>query len=115
MKKRDEKRLREIADQLTGIRDELIAIVDALDTAKPAAAGYVVRVGDACFVVEWDAKIWKNRDKDDREWGRIARRTPYVFATRKDAEKCVKAWREVEDTPREVYAIEEYDPAAWNR
>jgi hypothetical protein len=113
MKKRDEKRLREIVDQLTDIRDELVAILGALDDK---GTGYVVRVdGSPRCVTFWDAKVWKNRDTDDRDWGVIGHGVPYVFASRKDAQQCINAWHEVDDGMREEYVIEEYDPAPWNR
>lgn len=111
--KRRRKQLREIVDQLTDIRDELVAILGALDDK---GSGYVVRVdGSARRVTFWDAEVWKHRDTDERDWGAIGHGTPYVFASRKDAQRCIDAWHEVDDGMREEYVIEEYDPAPWNR
>lgn len=111
--KRQRKQLREIVDRLGAVRDELAAIADALADKK---TGYAVRVdGSPRCVTFWDAKVWKHRDTDDRDWGVIGHGVPHVFTSRKDAQRCIDAWHEVDDGPREEFVIEEYDPAPWNR
>ena len=115
------KKVRQAIARLKGIRDELQAILDALeeDDAKPVSTGFVVVLEDSpCRVISWSTAIWKNRDNDPRNWRGIdAFGLPHVFATAEDAQLCVRAWHEVTDNegePRQKLRVIPYDPAAWN-
>jgi hypothetical protein len=76
--------------------DEILCELNESEDGDSEPRGFLVVVADSPRrVAFWSKKDWENQGQIGREWGVInSYDPPFIFATKEEAQACIKAWYE---------------------